>query len=137
MPIATHNEQLVRDFFAGMGPTLEDFKRTYRERMTDDVVWETVGLPPHEGLEACIAYLDDLHSRTGMEYCTIDVLHLACSGDVVLSERVDAMHRADGSQIMAFRLMGAIDVRDGRIARYTDYLDTAPVRQGMPAGPSA
>jgi limonene-1,2-epoxide hydrolase len=131
------NEQLVREFFAGMGPTLEDFKANYRKRMTDDVVWETVGLPPHHGIEACIAYLDDLHDRTGMEYCTIDVLYLACSGDVVLSERVDTMHRADGSEIMAFRLMGAIDVRDGRIARYTDYLDTAPVRQGMPAATSA
>jgi limonene-1,2-epoxide hydrolase len=125
------NEQLVRDFFAGMGPTLEDFKRTYRERMTEDVIWESVGLPAHTGRDACLGYLDDLHARTGMEYCTIDVLHLASASDVVLSERVDTMHRADGSPIMTFRLMGAIEIRDGRIARYTDYLDTAPVRHGF------
>jgi len=122
------NEQLVVDFFAAMGPTLDDFKRNYRERMTEDVVWESVGFPPHEGIEACVAYLDELNRRTQLEYCTIDVVHLASAGDVVLSERIDTMHRADGSVIMDFRIMGAIELRDGKIARYSDYFDTAPVR---------
>src|SRR5271156_6061101 len=114
-----------------MGPTLEDFKRNFRERMVNDVVWESVGLPAHRGKDACVAYLDDLHARAGMEYCTIDVLHIASVGDVVLSERVDTMHRADGTPIMAFRIMGAIEVRDGRIVRYTDYLDTAAIATGL------
>lgn len=125
MPAAVENEQFVRDFFEAMGPTLEDFKNNYRERMAEDVVWETVGLPAHRGRDACVAYLDDLHARTGMTYCTIEVLNLASVGDVVLTERVDAMHRADGTKIVEFRLMGAVELRDGLIVRYTDYLDTA------------
>ena len=125
---STPSEQLVRDFFDAMGPTLADFKRSYRERMADDVIWESVGFPAREGKDACIAYLDDLHARTGMEYCTVDMLHLAAAGDVVLSERVDTMRRADGSEIVSFRIMGAIELRDGKIARYTDYFDTTPVR---------
>jgi limonene-1,2-epoxide hydrolase len=96
--------------------------------MADEVIWESVGLGAHHGRPACIAYLDDLHARTGMEYCTIDVLNLACDRDVVLSERVDTMHRADGTTIMDFRIMGAIAVREGQIVRYTDYFDTFPVR---------
>jgi limonene-1,2-epoxide hydrolase len=129
---ATANEQFVRDFFAAMGPTLEDFKRNYRVRMAEDVAWETVGLPAHRGRDACVAYLDDLHARTGMEYCTIDVRHIATAGDVVLTERVDTMYRADGAKIMEFRLMGAIELRDGLIVRYTDYLDTAPIAADLP-----
>jgi limonene-1,2-epoxide hydrolase len=129
---ATANEQFVRDFFAAMGPTLEDFKRNYRVRMAEDVVWETVGLPAHRGRDACVAYLDDLHVRTGMEYCAIEVRHIATAGDVVLTERVDTMYRADGTKIMEFRLMGAIELRDGLIVRYTDYLDTAPIAAGLP-----
>ena len=121
------NEQFVRDFFAAMGPTIEEFKDNYRERMADDVVWETVGLPAHRGRDACLAYLDDLHARTGMEYCTIEVLNIASVADVVLTERVDTMYRADGTEIMEFRLMGAIELRGGLIVRYTDYLDTATV----------
>jgi limonene-1,2-epoxide hydrolase len=117
-------EQLVLDFFAGMGPSLEAFKDTFRRCMADDVVWESVGFDRHEGLADCIDYLDTLNRLTGMEYCTIDVLHIASAGDVVLTERVDTMHRSDGSVILDFRLMGALEVRDGKVTRYTDYLDT-------------
>jgi limonene-1,2-epoxide hydrolase len=133
MTVATTNEQLVRDFFAAMGPTLDDFKRNYRERMAADVVWESVGLPAHHGKQACIDYLDRLNAVTGMEYCVIDVLHIACIGDVVLTERIDTMNRADGTEIMSFRLMGAIELHDGLIVRYTDYFDTAPIARGLPA----
>jgi limonene-1,2-epoxide hydrolase len=127
MVAGADNEQFVRDFFAAMGPTLEDFKRDYRDRMAGDVVWETVSLPVHRGRDACLAYLDDLHARTGMTHCTIEVLNIASVGDVVLTERVDSMYRADGTKIMEFRLMGALELRDGLIVRYTDYLDTAPI----------
>ena len=133
MASGADNEQFVRDFFAAMGPTLEDFKRNYRERMAEDVVWETVGLPAHRGRDACLAYLDNLHARTGMTYCTIEILNLASVDDVVLTERVDSMYRADGTKIMEFRLMGAIELVNGLIVRYTDYLDTASLAAGMPA----
>ena len=36
-------EQVVFDFLTGMGPTLDDCKRDYREHMTDDVVWSLPG----------------------------------------------------------------------------------------------
>lgn len=131
MASGADNEQFVRDFFAAMGPTLEDFKRNYRERLAEDVVWETVGLPAHHGRDACLAYLDNLHARTGMTYCTIEVLNLASVDHVVLTERVDSMYRADGTKIMEFRLMGALELLNGFIVRYTDYLDTAPLAAGM------
>ena len=98
-------------------------KKSYRDHLTDDVHWESVGSTPHLGLEESIRHLDELHDQNGMEYCTADILHLASVDDVVLTERVDRMHRADGSVIADFRIMGAFELRDGRICRYTDYLD--------------
>lgn len=135
MTARTEPQQLVRDFFAAMGPTLEDFRHNYAKRMAADVVWETVGLPAHHGIEACVAYLDDLHARTGMEYCTIEILQLASVADVVLTERLDTMRRADGTAIMTFRVMGAIELREDKIARYTDYLDTWQARTGLSSPP--
>jgi limonene-1,2-epoxide hydrolase len=119
------NEQLAVEFFHGMGPTFGDFERTFLERLGEDAEWESVGLPVRRGRAACIDYLHDLNERTGMEYCTIEILAVASTGDTVLSERIDTMHRADGSPIMSFRIMGAIEIRDGAIVRYTDYFDTA------------
>ena len=59
-----------------------------------------------------------------MEYCDINVMNIASTGDVVLTERLDKMLRTDGSLILDFRVMGALEVRNGKIARSTDYLDT-------------
>lgn len=34
------------------------------------------------------------------------------------------MRTADGTKIMDFRVAGVLEVRDGKIHRYTDYLDS-------------
>jgi limonene-1,2-epoxide hydrolase len=124
-------EQVVFDFLTGMGPSLDDFKRDYRQRMTDDVIWDNVGFPVIKGIEACIAHLDTLKEVTGMEYCTIEIYNLASMGNVVLTERLDTMYRADDSVIIDYRIMGALEVRDGKICRYTDYFDTIPTAQAF------
>ena len=116
-----------------MGPTLDGFKKTFAEMLTDDVVWESVGGEPHVGRDVCIAHLDELHSAIGMEYCTIDILNIASVGNVVLTERLDRMHTADGSIAcgFVFRIMGTFEVRDGKIARYTDYYDSLGAARAM------
>lgn len=119
----TRQEATILKFFDGMGPDLETFRRTYRDMLADDVVWETVGRPPREGLPACLDYLDALKAGTGMEYCDVRVISMASAGDTVFTERVDAMKRADGSLFMDFRIVGVTVLRGDRIVRYTDYCD--------------
>lgn len=120
----TPNEQLVLDFFNGMGPDLDSFKETYRKYLAEDVIWETVGFEPHVGLKASLDYLDDLEARTGMTHCDEEVLVIASSGDIVFTERIDIMLRPDGTKIVELRAVGVLEVRDGKIHRYSDYLDT-------------
>jgi limonene-1,2-epoxide hydrolase len=117
-------EQFVLDFFAGMGPDLATFKRTYNEFLADDVEWESVGFDHHPNLQDSLKYLDTLAEQTGMAYCDINVINIASAGDLVFTERIDTMRRADDSTIMDFRVAGVLEVRDGKIHRYTDYLDS-------------
>ena len=70
---------------------------------------------------------------TGMEYCTIDVHQIASRGNVVLTERTDCMCRADGSVICRFAIMGAFEVRDRQVARYSDYYADSEIKQLVPA----
>jgi len=125
------NEAIVRAFLAGMGPDIEAFKKTYAETMTEDVLWESVGGVPHQGRDLCIRHLDELKTEIGMEYCVIEVLNIASDGDMVLTERIDHCYREDGSLIFDFRIMGTFEVRDGRIARYTDYYDSLGAARAM------
>jgi limonene-1,2-epoxide hydrolase len=124
---ANDNEQLVIDFLAGMGPGIDDievFKDTFRKHLAQDAVWENVGFDHHEGLQDCLDYIDTLYKTTGMTDCEIDIQTIASAGNIVMSERSDKMFRADGSLIMDFRLASAIEIKDGKIVRYTDYVDT-------------
>lgn len=100
----------------------------HRKRLAENAVWETVGRPPCVGKRACLDYLDALHERTGMEYCEITLHAIASRGDTVLTEREDAMYRADGSLFMSFRIAGAVVVQNGLIVRYTDYCDLSPLK---------
>lgn len=117
-------EQFVLDFFAGMGPDLVSFKRTYNRFLAEDVEWESVGFDHHPNLQDSLKYLDTLAEQTGMAYCDINVINIASAGDLVFTERVDTMRKADGTKIMDFRVAGVLEVRDGKIHRYTDYLDS-------------
>jgi|GEM_PF-531092 len=132
-PAADHVAGLARAFFAGMGPTFEDFVRTFETMLSEEVVWESVGFDRHDGKAECLAYLDTLRATTGFEYCTIGVQHLAVDGDVVLTERLDTMFRADGTVIMDFRVAGALQFRGDKVIRYTDYLDTHGTIQRLTA----
>ena len=67
-----------------------------------------------------------------MEYCTIEIYNLSSAGNVVLTERLDTMYRDDDSVILPYRIMGALEVRDSKICRYTDYFDTVPTREAFP-----
>ena len=127
------NEAIVLSFLAALGPTLEGFKKTFRDGFTDDVLWESVGGTPHVGLAACLTHLDELHDAIGMESCSVEVLNVASNNDVVLTERIDRMHRSDGSICCGFefRIMGTFVLRDGRIARYTDYYDSLGAARAM------
>lgn len=110
-------------FFDGMGPDLATFRQTYSDMLAPDVVWETVGRPPRVGLPACLDYLDTLHAGTGMEYCDVELISMASTRDLVFTERIDAMKRADGSLFMDFRIVGITEFRGAKIVRYTDYCD--------------
>ncbi len=129
-------EQLVLDLFDGMGPDIESFKVHLPHLLTGDVVWEIVGWDNPQGINDCLAYVDTAH-RDRHDEVQDQRDHLASAGDVVLTERVDEMLREDGSLVMSFRVMGALEVRGDKIVRYTDYLDTmgtAAKLQSLPTG---
>jgi limonene-1,2-epoxide hydrolase len=52
-----------------------------------------------------------------------EVVNLAVSGDVVLTERIDRVV-VDGREIV-LPIMGTLEVRDGRVAAWRDYFDHA------------
>lgn len=91
--------------------------------LTEDVVYHNIPMEPSEGREAT---LEALSVFFGM-FATMEfrILNLASSGDVVLTERIDVL--STDSARAEVPVMGAFEVRDGRISAWRDYFDLAQV----------
>ncbi len=94
-----------------------------RPLLADDVTYHNIPLDPAVGLDAS---LDTLRLFFGMfERIDIRILALAATGTTVLTERDDVMclNGVEGH----LPVMGAFEVRDGRVTAWRDYFDMAQV----------
>jgi limonene-1,2-epoxide hydrolase len=66
-------------------------------------------------------FFEELRRR--VQRCEFEVVNLAVSGDVVLTERIDRVV-VDG-QAIELPVMGAFEVLEGRVAAWRDYFDHA------------
>jgi len=97
--------------------------------LTDDVEWRNSGFPTLRGPRAISAL--QAMERRGMSF-SVDMHHIATTGDVVLTERTD--HLGVGRWTASFWVCGTFEVRDGRIALWDDHFATGNVLVGAVKG---
>lgn len=119
----------VRQHLARYATDFDGCCAAMREDFTDRTVWENVGLSLTTGAEEAITLMQQFRDQMGMDRLEIDILAAAGLGNSVLTERVDHLLRADGSIIASIRLMGTLEVADGKIVAWRDYFDTAGFQQ--------
>ena len=91
------------------------------ELLAEDVFYHNVPMEPLNGREAWRAFNDEFGVGTRLR-ANWEVVAIAESGDVVLTERIDEFYNAEGRRI-AIPVMGSFRVRDGVIAEWSDYFD--------------
>lgn len=96
---------------------------------TEDASYIDMPLPPRRGLDEIRAYLESIFSVFSV---TIETLHIASRGQIVFTERVDHL-RLDGDegQYVALPVTGVMEMRDGKIAAWRDYLDLRTAEEGL------
>lgn len=125
------NLEIVLDFFRAMGtgPRTE-LRRVIHDFLDEEVVWENPGLPTvRSRAEAMATFFDE--SRVvgdgdvddGIQRIEVTVRHLAASGDLVFSERVDHHFDARGVDVLAPEICGVMRLREGRCVEWRDYFD--------------
>jgi limonene-1,2-epoxide hydrolase len=112
----TDPAQVVREFCSAIDRKDLDAAAA---RLDASVVYHNVGSEPAVGREETLAALQFQFDL--FEPIAFRIRHLAVSGDTVLTERVDEV-TANGITA-AVPVMGAFDVRDGRIHVWRDYFD--------------
>ena len=113
-------EQVVRDFCDAFDGRDAESLRPY---FTDDVVYHNIPLDPAVGIDATLAFIEGFFGMCdGM---TIENLHVAVRGNVVLTERVDTF--TVGELVAPLQVMGTFEVRDGKISAWRDYFDLGQI----------
>lgn len=129
----TDAEKAVVAFLDGWGPGAWPHMRDcYDQWMTDDVSWENTGSPPTKGKQAAMEFLTKLNDTLEMDYCTAELRNISSRGNIVLTERIDRVHLADGTVAIEIPIMGSFTVENGKIARYADYNADSPIKNRFP-----
>ena len=129
--VAAENIALVQRFLADIA--LQTDLDTVMAYLTDDIVYHNMPSDPVQGRDAVRARFEGMFAR--IEAIPWEVLNIAAAGNVVLTERIDPMVRA-GQPRVDLPVMGAFELRDGKIAAWRDYWDRQTLQQGM-AGTTA
>lgn len=114
---------IVKTFLA-MWETQSGIEKALRTYFTPETTWENVGMGTTTGPDAALAVMDGFSTGMGVKAMWVENLAVAPVGDKVLTERIDHMRDGDGKTLMSIRVMGAFDVKDGKITAWRDYFDT-------------
>lgn len=122
---------VVQRFLARWGVSFAEVAASIQDTFTDDTVYENVGLAVTTGIDEAVRFMRSFVERMGLETVRIRTLHIAQTGDFVLTERIDAIHAADGTPLGEHRIMGIFEVRGEKIVAWRDYFDTAATQDDI------
>lgn len=87
--------------------------------LAEDAVYHNIPMDPARGHEAIRGVFDLF--LPGSDEIAFEILHIASTGEVVLTERVDRF--VMGDRTIDLPVMGTFEVRDGKITAWRDYFD--------------
>jgi limonene-1,2-epoxide hydrolase len=102
---------------------------------SDDFVWANSGLPTLNGKAEIFTsmqsggFAQHIPILKDMTSFSADVLHMASSGNVVFTERIDHHWDAEGRDLMTPHIAGVIEIENGKITALRDFYDTVCYQQ--------
>jgi limonene-1,2-epoxide hydrolase len=95
---------------------------------TDDGVYHNIPMDPVQGPDAIKEFIAGF--TAAFDGIVFQVHRQIRDGNVVMNERTDVMRRKDGGEI-ALPVAGVFEIVDGKIAKWSDYFDTATVTKAF------
>lgn len=119
------NEETVRDYFRCLDE--EDWEGM-RRLWTEDAGLRAVGGRPRDGREEVLGYFEKLFAPWTVHEDR--PVRLIVAGDVITAEVLFLGTTADGREVR-FEAIDLFDLRDGQIARMSNWYDIAYARKAL------
>ncbi len=122
---ANPNERMVLAFLDTWGrqdvAAMLDF-------FTEDGSYIDMPLPPRHGKAAIREYVEAIFAAFSVR---IETFKIASAGDLVFTERVDHLTMNDSGRTVPLPVTGVMEIVDGRIAQWREYLDLGTAEEGL------
>jgi limonene-1,2-epoxide hydrolase len=114
---------VVQEYLNSVGPTSDDFWRSFDTFFDETTIWENVGASRTVGRDEVVAFARAF--PVTFDHIRIEDLHLAGAGNRVYAERLDHFCTRDGTIVQTIRALGVFEIKGRIIVRWRDYFDTA------------
>lgn len=126
---------IVRSFMAAWSKGHDEMIESFRTTLAPDAVWENVGVSITRSRDEAVQSMSAQEGGLGVAAVDVEMVHIAEVGNVVLTERVDTLLRADGTTILRVPLAGILEFNDdGQITAWREYFDPRPTTELRPTG---
>jgi limonene-1,2-epoxide hydrolase len=114
-------EEVVREFCAAVSKRDPE---ALRPLLGEQVIYQNVGTGTSHGIEETMENMAGQWAMFSEAY-EFEIVNLAVSGPVVLTERIDRVGPGGGAPVAPVPLMGRFEVHSGQITAWYDYFDSA------------
>ena len=118
----------VTNFMQAWKISEEAVQQSFRDYFTPTTVWDNVGLAKTTGIDEALDLMAGFGAQLGIATLVVDMINIAANGNIVLTERVDRFIDKHGKEVGAVRVMGSLEVKNGKIVTWSDYFDSAAVK---------
>lgn len=129
--MSAKDEQIVAEFLDKWNEGMEVMKQAYRDHFASDAIWEQSGIPTTNGVDEAVGFLESTEKSAGLTKVSVKTLHIASVGNVVFTERHDAIWAGE-NKLAESQAVGVFEINaDGKISAWRDYFDPS---HGQSAG---
>jgi limonene-1,2-epoxide hydrolase len=127
MPTATDRELQLElratAFFASWGTSFDGMCEGFGVELDADCDWDQRPMWRTHSRESAMAFLRLARRTLGLDTIDVELLSVAVSGNVVHTQRLDALRRADRSLIVSAPVAGVLTYRGDRVVHWKEYFD--------------
>jgi limonene-1,2-epoxide hydrolase len=116
---------VVEHFFARWLTSHDEMRQSFHDTMTPDCVWTNVGIATTVGPDQALAFMDGFTDKIPFRTIRVEWVSSGVNESLVYAERVDVLVGSAGNDLKRVPVLGVLDIREGRIAAWRDYFDTA------------
>lgn len=121
--LAVRLEIRASAFFASWGTTFDNMVDGFQAELAPECDWDQRPMIRTRTRERAITFLKVAHRGLGLDHVDVDLLSIAVVGNVVHTQRIDHLRRADGSLIASAPVAGVLNYADDQVVAWKEYFD--------------